>query len=511
TILRMATKGRGSYSYFLLAGCAARPGVMYLGCYPAGIFKTEDGGETWRRTLHPGTEWVHSKEFDGTDTKWRLKRHGGNLDQNFHGVWGPANGLGCSPTDPDAVAYTDNSAIGVSFDGGKRWTQVGSEYGEAYWPNKFGDRPPLEYTHKLRSRGIQTIVPQHAAIDPFDPRTIAIGYGDIGLRISRDGGEWWEYAYHGLSQVGKMTVSTVLYDPAVKGRLWCGEGKAGKKAWLGHVYQSDDGGRTFRAIGIPQLETAGEEGMANIGALALDPSSAPAARALYAGTDKGLHKTVDGGKTWQVVSLGMNLPEEFTASVRHLTVDPTAPNRVYAGINVVKSDRARKQAVVRDEDIARHSGLYRSEDRGASWKPLAAEQITAVKTLSICKATGALYVVGDQPGKSRGSIWCRYALWRSDDHGDTWRKLDDRPLIAFAAVHPADPERVYMATGASDVTKEQVNVWRSKDGGQTWDTAADDIPLVPLGGNTRMVFDPSNPHRFLLLYNSGVYEGLDTP
>ncbi|MBN1676132.1 MAG: hypothetical protein JXR37_34120 [Kiritimatiellae bacterium] len=475
----MATKGRNWYSYFLLAGCAARPNVMYLACQPFGIFKSEDGGETWRGTLNTGVDWVHSKEFDGTDTAWRLRKHRGNLERSFYSQWGPANGLGCSDTDPNAVAYTDNATIGVSFDGGERWTEPGFDFGEAYWPDKFGDRPPMICTHKVRSRGIQVIQPRDAAIDPFDPNTIAIGHDDIGLYISRDGGEWWEWAYHGLDSE-KKKMRAVLYDPGVRGRMYVG---GGQPPDVGHVYRSDDGGRTFTAIGIPDLK-----GKKYVHALALDPSSAPAARALYAGTDNGLYKTVDGGKTWAL--LAVDAPGEGrTQHVTRLAVDPTQPARVFAGMLA-------KEA----------SGLYRSENRGATWRRLAADKIAGVKTIAICKATGTLYVVGALPG-ARGSIWDRRALWRSDDHGDSWRKLDDRKLIAYAAVHPADPERVYMTTGTSDVTKEQVNVWRSRDGGKTWEAIADDIPLDPLGGHSQMVFDPSNPRRFLILNHVGTFEG----
>jgi len=74
---------------------------------------------------------VQSKDFDGRDTSWRLRKHGGNLDQSYYDRWGPANGLVCSPSDPDAVAQTDNATIGVSFDGGQRWTEPGFDFGAA--------------------------------------------------------------------------------------------------------------------------------------------------------------------------------------------------------------------------------------------------------------------------------------------------------------------------------------------------------------------------------------------
>ncbi|MBN1672815.1 MAG: hypothetical protein JXR37_17355 [Kiritimatiellae bacterium] len=245
-----------------------------------------------------------------------------------------------------------------------------------------------------------------------------------------------------------------------------------------------------------------------IHALALDPSSAPAARVLYAGTDLGLYKTVDGGKTWQALSLGIDIPEGLAASVRRLEVDLTEPKRVYAGILILKANARNNQL---DAGTAGASGLYRSDDGGATWRKLGADKIGGVKTISICKATGTLYVVGDKSGDTPGGWWNRRVLWRSDDHGDSWRKLDDRRLIAYAAAHPLDANRVYMATGANDVTKEKVNVWRSRDGGKTWEAIADDIPLDPIGYWSRIVFDPSNPRRFLILNHVGTFEGVEAP
>jgi photosystem II stability/assembly factor-like uncharacterized protein len=78
-------------------------------------------------------------------------------------------------------------------------------------------------------------------------------------------------------------------------------------------------------------------------------------------------------------------------------------------------------------------------------------------------------------GRSAGGYFASHALWRSDDHGETWTKVDER-LAACAGVHPRDPERVYLAAWAGDVSREKVNVYRSVDGGKNWMPIADNIP-----------------------------------
>ena len=71
-------------------------------------------------------------------------------------------------------------------------------------------------------------------------------------------------------------------------------------------------------------------------ALAIDPVS-PAT--LYAGTDNGIHKTVNGGQSWDSLS--------YTTSVRVIRIDPTAPDTVYAGTP--------------------GSGVYKSVGGGLNW------------------------------------------------------------------------------------------------------------------------------------------------
>ena len=477
----------GEFRYCLLAGCAARPNVVYMN-NAAGVYKTEDGGGSWQSVVKIGTVWRKTKEANGQTVEWRLRDRTGNFDQSYYDVYGPANGLAVCPSDPNAVVYGDNAGMGLSYDGGAHWTEPGFEFGEAIWPGEFGDLPPMQPTHKVRSRGIQLIEPLAAAIDPFDPKTIAIGYADTGLEISRDNGAWWEWAYHGMVEGERNYSRAILFDPGVRNRLYTGGGGWGSH---GHVYRSDDGGRTFSPIGIPQLDQAADRTRTKpyVHALALDPSTPASGRVLYAGTDLGLFRTPDGDKTWRRLDV---VPGKDSYSVRNVIVDPSDPHRLYVS--------------AADEADPRVDGLYRSDNGGDTWSRLGLAEIGGIKSISLCGATGTLYVIAAQPGKPM-SYWTPRALWRSDDHGGHWRQLDAR-LGAAVAASPRDPQRLYYLAFAQNVKTDETNVYQSSDGGKTWNAAANDIPLSPGGYGNVIVFDPANPARLLLTHDSGAYEGV---
>lgn len=471
-----------SHSWSAIVSCPAAPGTLYWGASD-GIYKTTDGGGQWQLVTRLGTEWKQGPDYDGRTVYWRLRTHDTNYDGSFYNDFGPTNGLACSATDPNAVAYTDNAGCGLSRDGGEHWTEPGFEFGEAVWPGEWGDRPPMVLTHKFRSRGIQLIVPMDVAVDPFDPLTIAIGHHDTGLHISRDGGQWWEWAYHGLLEGDRNNVRSIVYDPAVKGRIFVG---AGGWAKPGHVYRSDDGGRHFQLIGIPRLSQGGAHVVA---ALALDPASPVERRTLYAATDAGLFRTPDGGTTWSGPEAAFG-----SLAVRHVLVDGEHHGRLYAS---ARSGNGADPS----------AGLYRSDDSGATWHRLGAGQLGTIVSVSICPGTDTVYALAFAPGAAAG-LWAPRTLYHSTDAGATWQALTTPPL-ACAAVSRRDPARVYATTFSSDVTKQTVNVLRSTDCGRTWLPVGSDIPLSPGGDTNGIIFDAMNPARFFVMHNAGTYEGIE--
>ena len=101
-------------------------------------------------------------------------------------------------------------------------------------------------------------------------------------------------------------------------------------------------------------------------------------------------------------------------------------------------------------------------------------------------------------------------IYRSDDHGRTWRLVSSGPGLAVnaLAMHPSQPEVVYAGT-AGGLLATAHSLWRSEDGGETWYPFPIDLPANAesvLPAVTALAADPGNPD---LLYvgtdGQGVY------
>ena len=145
----------------------------------------------------------------------------------------------------------------------------------------------------------------------------------------------------------------------------------------------------------------------------------------------------DGGDSWERARLN-KYPEN---AVRGLAVPPREPNVLFAGTD---------------------SGVYRSENRGATWEGLGSETNSAdTWALAIDPAEPDTIFAGTKPS----------AVFRSRDGGQRWDRLPIElaegcpavviPRVTALAVDPQDHRTVW--TGV-----EVDGVWRSLDGGDTW-------------------------------------------
>jgi len=475
-----------AFGYAMIASTPANPHVLYFGCYN-GVFKSVDQGEHWTLMTHPNSEWRTVPTPDGKTMYEHVRKPGGNFRNASWGSLAAFNGLAVAPSNAAIVAYTDNNGVGLSRDGGQSWDEPFFEYGTAYKPGKFPGTIPMRLTHRTRAHGAQLVVPNALAIDPFHPNTLAVGYCDIGLQISRDGGTWWEWGWEGVYPNSEQNNCTaVLYDPENENRLYMATGRGA----TGKVYRSEDGGLTFRPIGIPALAQLG--GSYVVHDLLLDPSSSAALRTLYAATSKGIFKTIDDGDRWENISAGLGTGVD----VGRLAIDPQNPQRLYAGSYAY--GRATADA-----------GLYRSEDGGQHWQRLQKKDIGAIRTISICNNQPNTIVISALPPGVTGT-WAFATAWRSDDYGNTWMRLDTR-RCSCVAVHPHNPRIFYMGTWAADVSKEPVDLWRSMDSGNTW-ARIDQGATFTLGflDNDRICFDPRDAQHLFVLTSTGVLEARDT-
>lgn len=200
-------------------------------------------------------------------------------------------------------------------------------------------------------------------IDPNNPNRIWIGTGENnggrhisfgdGVYLSEDGGASWKNMGLKDSQhVGKIIVhpddSNVIMV-ASQGPLWSSGGDRG-------FYRSEDGGATWE-------KTLGDEEWTGVADAVIDPRNPDIVYAatwqrhrtvagyLGGGTESGIHKSTDGGKTWSELTNG--IPSGIKGKIG-LTISPQNPDYVYAAIELIR----------------RSGGVFLTTDQGASWEKM---------------------------------------------------------------------------------------------------------------------------------------------
>ena len=235
----------------------------------------------------------------------------------------------------------------------------------------------------------------------------------------------------------------------------------------GGVFKTDDGGDHWYNITDKYFNTAA------IGAIAMAPSNS---NILYVGTGEstirsnvshgdGVYRTLDGGKTWEHLGL------EDTRHIGQIVIHPEDPDTVLIA--------ALGHAWGENEE----RGVYKTTDGGKTW----------TKTLYKSPRAGAVDLSLDptRPHIVYATIWQaqRYpwaassggedsGLWKSTDGGDTWEDITDRlPFDGIlgkigVAISPANPERIWALVEAEDGA-----MCRSDDGGETWKKVSDNPEL----------------------------------
>ena len=275
----------------------------------------------------------------------------------------------------------------------------------------------------------------------------------------------------------------------------------------GGVWKTDDFGRTWTPI-------FDDQPTGSIGAIAIAPSNPDV---IYVGSGEGLqrpdlstgdgiYKSTDAGKTWRHLGLreGRQIPQ--------IVVDPTNPDRLFVavlgspygagpergifrstdggesfqkvlyrdedtgGVDVVldPKDAQTVYAVLWEERLAPWengvfngpgSGVHKSTDGGATWRPLTSGLPTfAADGLGRIGIT----VAPSDPRRLFATVESarKGGLYRSDDAGLTWTLVNADPRytdrgsdFAEVKVHPKDPDTVFTAS---------IVTWKSTDGGKTF-------------------------------------------
>ena len=342
------------------------------------------------------------------------------------------------------------------------------------------------------------------AIPPGNTGTIYVGVGSGNLWKTVNNGLTWRAIFEHESAFAIGDVEVAPSDPRI---VWVGTGEA-QPRYAGYAYpgtgvfKSTDAGETWTAMGLAETH--------HIGKVLIDPRDpdvvfvAAMGHQWSANRERGVFRTEDGGAHWEQV-----LRIDDSTGVVDLAMDPSDPRILYAWAWQIEQGRT--------------GGLFKSTDGGRHWRRASNGLPTGpLGRAGIAVAAGApgvvyLHLDDRSPSSVKDRPFVGGSVYRSDDHGEQWRRVDRGDLFdLFGAygwkftdirVDPRDAQHLYILGN---------HAMESRDGGATWQRIGDRIlRLHDTEGRAlhldhhEMVIDPANPDRVLLGNDGGLFLSYD--
>lgn len=453
---------------------AYREGSVYvLAASPAGDFftgawRSQDGGANWTRTNLPSDPQALAISSDGTlfggVSNGVLRSSDGFQTWQEFAVDDPdrsVTALGITPSGQTVYAGTEDNGVYKSLDRGQTWGHIGLEgksirslginvNGDVFVGTRGDYQRGCGPVLRSRDQGAHW-----EEVGCFYWETLGLTFnasghifagvsqGTAGVWRSIDGGDHWEHvglATHSLNTMATSPDGTIfaagngggIFRSSDNGATWV-RGARGLTAtdvqsllatpggdifagadWDG-VYRSSDHGQTWTLL-YPAPD--------NWGCCAALARTSDGDIFVGPAGGLGVHRSTDGGNSWTA------LPWPGSGWVTSLAVDQQ--QRLYASSS---------------------SGLFRSDDRGATWQFLGLENEYVRASLSL--PTGQIYALSYD------------SLWRSLDGGGTWQRR-----MQFSYI-PARGE--ILSTPGGTLFFTMYRLYRSTDGGESWQVALDEF------------------------------------
>ncbi len=139
-------------------------------------------------------------------------------------------------------------------------------------------------------------------------------------------------------------------------------------------------------------------------------------------------------------------------------------------------------------------GVWRTTDGGSTWENISDGFFGgSIGAVAVSQRDNNVLYVGGGEVTVRGNVSHGYGMWKSVDAGKTWKQigLEDSRHIPRIAIHPENPDLVYAAVlGDLYQSSEERGVFRSKDGGKTWEKI---LFANADAGAVDLCMDPNNP------------------
>lgn len=324
------------------------------------------------------------------------------------------------------------------------------------------------------------------AVNKFNQSEYYVASGHGSLWKTTNSGITFSPVFDGNKS---YAIGSVEIDPSNSNIVWVGTGENQNQnnvIYGDGIYKSEDGGKSWKNMGIGNSE--------HIGGIVIDPkNSMTVYAAAYgslrnAGGDRGIFKTVNGGKTWENV---LKISEYTGCYEVHM--DSRYPYILYA------TAHQRMRNLYTGVYGGPESGIYRTLDYGVTWeklsKGLPSENVGRIGMAISPVNPDVLYAIIEATDDDKG-------IYKSVDRGASWTKQSS--YISSAPFYyqelycdPKDVNRVY-----SDDVFIQVTV----DGGNTWKNLGEKFKHVD---NHAIWIDPTNNEHLLAGCDGGVYETYD--
>jgi photosystem II stability/assembly factor-like uncharacterized protein len=322
------------------------------------------------------------------------------------------------------------------------------------------------------------------------PTTLYVGSASGGVWKSTNQGTTWTSIFDDeeTSSIGDVAVAPS--DPDI---VWVGTGEPNNRqssSFGSGIYKSEDAGRSFTRVGLEATGHIGkvlvhprEPGHVFVAALGPLWSASP---------ERGVYRTLDGGKRWEKVLY----VDESTGAVT-MAMDPENPDVLYAALY------QRQRVPWGFSGGGPGSGLYKSTDGGDSWRKLGnglpGGVVGRIGIDVFRRDPRVVYAIVEHATEG--------GVYRSSDRGESWQKLtsfNPRPMYySQIYVDPGDDKRVYVLGSSFHV---------SDDGGRTFVENEEMTPTYDVGvhgDHHTLWIDPSSSDHLVLGNDGGLYFSWD--